>query len=145
MNADGERQKSGPWNKVADDGSSTATDTAVAAAAVTTAAAALQERNTAASVYVSPALRNGPVSIFETITINVSNFRPLSIYYSFKRLPSCEKAYFPISTMRSTSQFLAPLSPRRSRKRNPNQVMRRSGMATVFSGPLKLLQTLQWR
>lgn len=64
LNVDGERQKSGPWNKVSDDGTTAAADvTAVAAAAATTAAAALQERNSASSVYISPALRNGPVSI----------------------------------------------------------------------------------
>lgn len=71
---------------------------------------------------------------------------PLSIYCRFKRLPNCEKAYFPIFTMRNTSRCLAPLNPRRSRKRNRKQVSRRSGTGTVaFSGPLKLLQPLQWR
>lgn len=115
LNVD-ERQKSGPWNKVADDGT-----------VDTTAAAALQERNSASSLYISPAMRNGPVSFHKIFTIKYNKLHGhFKFLYSFKRLPNCEKAFFPIFTMMNIFLCLDPLNLKRSRKRNLKvQVSRR--------------------
>lgn len=81
MTIDGERQRNGPWNKGAEE----AAAAEAAAGPVKTAAHAVQERHQAAagnSVYISPALRNAPVSDFyrpKKCVLNLINATPLDV------------------------------------------------------------------
>lgn len=124
LNADGERQKSGPWNKVAEDGTSAAVDaTAVAAAAATTATAALQERNSASSVYISPALRNGPVRIHEIFTIkykwNITNFTTTFHLLQLQKTTKLRKGVLPDIHNEEYFPVLGSAKPEEVKKKKP--------------------------